>query len=72
MLLWTLVPWLDRKSRQNKKSPMFTIVGVVAILFFVVLTTIAYVEVGTEQEQGKVTAGKPTSALIIPATGDRL
>jgi cytochrome b6 len=64
MLLWTLVPWLDRKSRKNQKSPVFTIIGLVAIAYFVVLTIIAYIAVNTEQQDQKATPGKAVSAVV--------
>ena len=37
-LVWLLVPFLDRKSARNERSPLFTALGVVAILYFAGMT----------------------------------
>ncbi|MCK6480517.1 MAG: cytochrome b N-terminal domain-containing protein [Planctomycetaceae bacterium] len=37
-LLWVLVPFLDRRSARGEKSPLFTALGVVALVFFVGMT----------------------------------
>ncbi|HYM20443.1 MAG TPA: cytochrome bc complex cytochrome b subunit [Candidatus Kapabacteria bacterium] len=49
-VLWTVVPWLDRRAHQNKRSPIFTWIGVVAILYMTAMTTWAYVSVMQEQQ----------------------
>jgi len=51
LLFWALVPWLDRKSRQNKKSPLFTIIGIIAILYIAVMTSLAYFSVDQEKKE---------------------
>jgi cytochrome b6 len=66
LLFWALVPWLDRKAKRNEKSPIFTIVGIVAILYFVVMTTVAYIAVGTEQEGAKISGAKQTTEVVLP------
>ncbi len=38
MGFWALVPWLDRASRRNRPSPMFTDIGFAAIYFLLFLT----------------------------------
>ena len=37
-LLWALVPFLDRKSARGERSPRFTALGVVALVYFVGMT----------------------------------
>jgi cytochrome b6 len=37
-LLWALVPFLDRRSARGEKSPLFTAIGVLALLYFVGMT----------------------------------
>lgn len=50
-LFWTFIPWLDRKANQNKRSPLFTWVGVIAIVYMVAMTSWAYVAVDQEQAE---------------------
>ena len=38
MAFWALVPWLDRRARDNRPSPEFTDVGFAAIYFLTFLT----------------------------------
>jgi cytochrome b6 len=40
-IFWLLVPFLDRKSAQEKRSPMFTAIGIVAIIYIAVMTLLA-------------------------------
>jgi cytochrome b6 len=54
LVFWTLVPWLDGKSRIGEKSPLFTIIGIVAIAWMTVLTTLAYVSVHQEISAAKI------------------
>ncbi len=59
LIFWTLVPWLDRRSRSDGKSPAFTIIGIVSIAGMAVLTSLAYISVDQEittarMEQGSV------------------
>ncbi len=49
LLFWTFVPFLDRKARRGEKSPIFTYIGIAAILYLCVMTTWAYVAVGDER-----------------------
>jgi cytochrome b6 len=37
-IFWLLVPFLDRKSARGEKSPLFTAIGVVAVLYWVGMT----------------------------------
>ncbi len=37
-LFWLLVPFLDRKSSRGEKSPLFTAIGIVALVYFVGMT----------------------------------
>ncbi|MDX1583728.1 MAG: cytochrome bc complex cytochrome b subunit [Thermoanaerobaculia bacterium] len=41
-LLLVLVPFLDRRIRRDGKSPLFTWIGVLAILFMLVMTIVGY------------------------------
>ncbi len=69
LIFWTLVPWLDRKSRRGQKSPIFTIVGIIAIVGVALLTTLAYISVSQEVDLSKrdqvksmnVSAARPAS-----------
>ncbi len=49
-IIWTLIPWLDKRANQNKRSPIFTIIGIVVILYMCVMTTWAYISVSQEQK----------------------
>jgi cytochrome b6 len=54
LIFWTFVPWLDRKSQISGKSPLFTIIGIVAIAGMTVLTTLAYTSVNREIASAKI------------------
>jgi len=41
-LFWMLVPYLDRKAAQAKRSPVFTLIGVAVFLYIVVMTILTY------------------------------
>jgi cytochrome b6 len=41
-LLWMLVPFLDRKARQERRSPVFTGIGLALALYIVVMTILTY------------------------------
>jgi cytochrome b6 len=41
-ILWALVPFIDRRANRSLKSPLFTILGVGAIVYIAVMTVIAY------------------------------
>jgi len=51
-VFWAFIPWLDRKARHNQRSPVFTTIGVIAILYIVSLTTWAYISVSEEEAEG--------------------
>ena len=51
LVFWTLVPFLDRRAKRGEKSPMFTWIGVAAILYLCVMTTWAYIAVSDERAQ---------------------
>lgn len=40
-LFWLLVPFLDRQSAQEKRSPLFTAIGVAVILYMAAMTFLA-------------------------------
>ncbi|MEE9218429.1 MAG: cytochrome bc complex cytochrome b subunit [Acidobacteriota bacterium] len=42
-VLWLLTPFLDRKSSQGERSPEFTAIGVIAIIFIVIMTILGWV-----------------------------
>jgi cytochrome b6 len=55
-LLWTFIPWLDRRASQERRSPVFTWIGIVAIVYMTVMTVWAYSSVSDEHAEG----AKPT------------
>lgn len=50
LLFWTFVPFLDRKAHRGEKSPVFTYIGITAILYLCIMTTWAYIAVGDERD----------------------
>ncbi|MBI3949084.1 MAG: cytochrome bc complex cytochrome b subunit [Acidobacteria bacterium] len=42
-LFWLLVPFLDRKAAWGERSPLFTLIGLVVLLYIVVMTVVGYV-----------------------------
>jgi cytochrome b6 len=50
-ILWTAVPWLDRKAHHDKRSPVFTWIGVIAIVYMTAMTAWAYVSVSEEKQE---------------------
>lgn len=45
-LLWMLVPYLDRNASKEKKSPIFTFLGLVVLIYIIVFTTLTYLYPG--------------------------
>jgi quinol-cytochrome oxidoreductase complex cytochrome b subunit len=43
-LFWLLVPFLDRKTAQGKSSRLFTVMGILILLYIVVMTIVGYLE----------------------------
>jgi quinol-cytochrome oxidoreductase complex cytochrome b subunit len=41
-LLWFFLPWLDRRSSREEKSPFVTAIGVLALIFIAVMTYVGY------------------------------
>lgn len=41
-LFWILVPFLDRNAQNNKRSPVFTVIGIIAILYIGIVTILSY------------------------------
>jgi len=41
-IFWILVPFLDSKARREQKSPIFTIIGIFAILYVGIITILSY------------------------------
>ena len=41
-LFWMLVPYLDRRAAQEKRSPVFTLIGLAVFLYIVVMTILTY------------------------------
>jgi cytochrome b6 len=41
-LFWMLAPFLDRRAAQDKKSPIFTWIGVIIAVYIVILTVMTY------------------------------
>ncbi len=42
-IFWLLVPFLDRKSAREERSPVFTAIGILVIIYMAVLTVLALV-----------------------------
>jgi cytochrome b6 len=40
--LWMLVPYLDRNALKEKKSPAFTVIGFILLLYIIVMTALTY------------------------------
>ncbi|MEO6939425.1 MAG: cytochrome bc complex cytochrome b subunit [Candidatus Kapaibacterium sp.] len=72
LIFWTFVPWLDKRSKHHKKSPLFTWIGIVAIAYIVGLTVLAYMSVAEEQTAARAeqnAATSPEGPGIQPAPG---
>ncbi len=41
-MFWLLVPYLDRRANRGKRSPLFTLIGVVVLLYIVAMTILTY------------------------------
>jgi len=41
-IFWLLVPFLDRKAARGAKSPVFTLIGLIVIVYIVVMTIVGY------------------------------
>jgi len=41
-VFWMLVPYLDRRATQEKRSPLFALIGVAVFLYIVVMTILTY------------------------------
>ena len=41
-LFWMLVPFLDRRAGKEKKSPAFSWIGLIALLYIIVMTALTY------------------------------
>lgn len=41
-LFWVLVPFLDRKAQEEKRSPIFTAIGIFGILYIAIVTILSY------------------------------
>ncbi len=41
-LLWMLVPYLDRRASREKKSPFFSIAGLIILLYIILITLYTY------------------------------
>jgi len=41
-LIWMLVPYLDRKAAKEKKSRVFSIIGLVVLIYITVMTAVTY------------------------------
>jgi cytochrome b6 len=42
ILFFFLIPIFDRKSQQGRRSPVFTVIGVAYLIYFVVMTLVGY------------------------------
>lgn len=41
-IVWTLVPFLDKSARRNRRSPYWTAFGIIVVAFIVIMTIIGY------------------------------
>jgi cytochrome b6 len=41
-LLWMLVPWLDQRARRDRKSPVFSVIGWLVVIYIAVMTALTY------------------------------
>ena len=41
-LIWMLIPYLDRKAAKEKKSRVFTLIGIVVVIYIIVMTAVTY------------------------------
>ncbi|MBK6796592.1 MAG: cytochrome bc complex cytochrome b subunit [Acidobacteria bacterium] len=41
-LFWLLVPFLDKASSQGRKSPIFTVIGLIVVIFIAAMTVYGY------------------------------
>src|SRR5262249_43424310 len=56
LVVWALIPWLDRSARRNEPSPAFTDFGMAALLFIAFLTLKAW-DIGGGGGRGAGAAG---------------
>jgi cytochrome b6 len=49
-IFWTFVPFLDKKAHRGEKSPIFTWIGAIAIVYICMMTTWAYMAVNDEKD----------------------
>ncbi len=42
-LVWMLVPYLDRNATRERKSPVFSFLGLIILLYIIVLTALSYI-----------------------------
>ncbi len=41
-LLWMLMPWLDRSARRERRSPVFSVIGFLVVVYIAVMTALTY------------------------------
>ncbi len=41
-LLWMLVPWLDRRALHERRSPVFSVIGFLVVIYIAVMTALTY------------------------------
>jgi cytochrome b6 len=41
-LLWMLLPWLDRSARRERRSPVFSVIGFLVVVYIAVMTALTY------------------------------
>lgn len=44
--LWLLVPYLDRRASREMKSPVFSFIGLIIVLYIIVMTALTYLAPG--------------------------
>ncbi len=41
-LFWMLIPWLDRRALHERKSPVFSVIGFLVVIYIAVMTALTY------------------------------
>jgi quinol-cytochrome oxidoreductase complex cytochrome b subunit len=42
-VFWTLIPFFDRGTERGRKGRRFTIIGLAAVMFIIVMTILGYI-----------------------------
>jgi cytochrome b6 len=67
LVFWMFVPYLDRRAQHQKKSPVFRWIGIAAIGYILVTTTLAYFSVAEEKAEARREQAKTEGTTEAPA-----